>query len=64
MSEINKINDEQMTDIAGGIEYRVQNSNFCPRCRNAVYLVKRTEADGREIRECKVCHQEYVFRRY
>ena len=33
MSEMKKINDEQMNEIAGGKDYRVQNSNFCPRCR-------------------------------
>ncbi len=31
MSEMKKINDEQMNEIAGGKDYRVQNSNFCPR---------------------------------
>ena len=73
MSEMKKINDEQMNEIAGGKDYRVQNSNFCPRCRNSAYVVKHrnsayvvkhTEADGTEIRECKVCHQEYKYRRY
>ena len=64
MSEINRINDEKMYEVAGGHDFRVQNNNFCPRCRNAVYFVKHTEADGTEIRECKVCHQEYKFRRY
>ena len=63
MSEKNIINDEQMSEIAGGYD-RIQNSNFCPRCRNTVYFVKRKEADGTEIRECKVCHQENKFRRY
>ena len=28
MSEMKKINDEQMNEIAGGKDYRVQNSNF------------------------------------
>ena len=32
--------------------------------RNSAYVVKHTEADGTEIRECKVCHQEYKYRRY
>ena len=64
MSEMKKINDEQIREIAGGKDYRVQNSNFCPRCRNSAYVVKHTEADGTEIRECKVCHQEYKYRRY
>ena len=64
MSEMKKINDEQMNEIAGGKDYRVQNSNFCPKCRNSAYVVNRTEADGTEIRECKVCHQEYKYRRY
>ena len=64
MSEIKKISDEQISDIAGGKEYRPQNSNFCPKCRNTNYFVKRIEPDGTELRECKVCHQEYKFRRY
>ena len=63
MSEKNIINDEQMSGIAGGYD-RIQSSNFCPRCRNSAYVVKHTEADGTEIRECKVCHQEYKYRRY
>ena len=66
MSELKKMSDELLNDVAGGKEkeYRVQNSNFCPRCRNTAYVVKHTEADGTEIRECKVCHQEYKYRRY
>ena len=64
MSDIKIINDEQLSEIAGGKDYRVQNSNFCPRCRNTAYIIKHTEADGTKIRECKVCHQEYKYRRY
>lgn len=64
MHEINGLSDEQMEEIAGGKEYRIQNSNFCPRCRNTGYIVKQTEADGTELRECRTCHQEYKYRKY
>lgn len=58
----NCYNTGSVTTDAGS--YRVQNSNFCPRCRNTAYFIKHTEADGTELRECKVCHQEYKYRRY
>ena len=66
MSELKKMSDELLNDVAGGKEkeYRVQNSNFCPRCLSAGYIVKHVEQDGTELRECKVCHQEYKYRRY
>ena len=47
MSEKNIINDEQMSGIAGGYD-RIQNSNFCPRCRNAVYFVNEEIIHGKE----------------
>ncbi len=64
--EEKKINlaDQELEKVAGGaIKPPVQHTGVCPRCRITSYKVLRTEADGSEVRECKICHFIYTFKK-
>ena len=56
--------DQELEKVVGGsIKPPVQHTDICPRCRINSYKVLRTEADGAEVRECKICHFIYTFKK-
>ena len=58
----NQLSDETMEEVSGG-KFAPQHSNFCPRCRNAGYIVLYEE-NGIEHRKCKTCQFEYDYRKW
>lgn len=60
----NLLADQTLADVVGGtVKPPLQHTDVCPRCRIASYQVLRTEADGSEVRECKICHFLYTYRK-
>ena len=78
MREMDKLDREQLNDVAGGADILagsadslaggenilIQKTSFCQKCRGAGFIVKQVEPDGSELRECKTCHQLYKYRKY
>ncbi len=59
-----ELNDAAMEEVSGGKIFPApRHSNFCPRCRSALYTVKGEENDI-EHRECSTCHLEYDYRKW
>ena len=60
----NLLADQELAGVSGGtVKPPLQHTDVCPRCRIASYQVLRTEADGSEVRECKICRFLYTYRK-
>ncbi|MCR5088335.1 MAG: class IIb bacteriocin, lactobin A/cerein 7B family [Oscillospiraceae bacterium] len=65
---VKKLDEQDMANVNGGAanintaDIPVQSTNFCAKCRNSGYVIIGKDIFGRDVRECKTCHNRYIFK--